>query len=195
VKKHTVHPSPVLVKRIDRTILTLRGRHVMLDADLAAVYGVGTKVLNQAVKRNVKRFPRDFRFQLTKAERDEVVTNCDHLRSLRFASARPWAFTEHGAIMSATILNSPRAVEMSVFIVRAFIRLRELARNHAELALKLAALEHRVAGHDADLEDMFTALHALIQPPRRPRRQIGFGRKVESDDVSSPRTHPSTGSG
>lgn len=174
-----MHPSLVLVKRIDRTILILRGRNVMVDADLAAVYGVATKVLNQAVKRNVKRFPRDFRFQLTKAERDEVVTNCDHLRSLRFSPARPWAFTEHGAIMAATILNSPRAVEMSVFVVRAFIRLRELARNHAELAMKLAALEHRVTGHDADLEEMFAALRAILQPPRRPRRQIGFGRKVD----------------
>ncbi len=163
----------------------LRGRNVMLDADIAAIYGVATKVLNQAVKRNIRRFPRDFRFQLTKAERDEVVTNCDHLRRLRFSSARPWAFTEHGAIMAATILNSARAVEMSVFVVRAFIRLRELARNHAELALKLDALEHRVAGHDAGLEDVFAALHALIQPPRTPRRQIGFGRKVQSDAVFS----------
>lgn len=151
----------------------------MLDADLAAIYGVATKVLNQAVKRNARRFPRDFRFQLTKAERGEVVTNCDHLRRLRFSSARPWAFTEHGAIMAATILNSPRAVEMSVFIVRAFIRLRDLARNHAKLAFKLAALEHKVAGHDADLEEMFAALRALIQPPRKAHRQIGFGRRIE----------------
>jgi ORF6N domain len=151
----------------------------MLDADLAAVYGVATKALNQAVKRNVKRFPRDFRFQLTAAEHKKVVTNCDHLRSLRFSSTRPWAFTEHGAIMAATILKSPRAVEMSVFVVRAFVRLRELARNHAELALKLDALEQRVTGHDADLEDMFAALRKLIRPPRRPRRQIGFGPKAE----------------
>ena len=159
----------------------------MVDADLAAVYGVATKTLNQAVKRNFKRFPGDFRFQLTKAERDEVVTNCDHLRSLRFSSARPWAFTEHGAIMAATILNSPRAVEMSVFVVRAFIRLRDVARNHAALALKLAALEHRVAGHDADLKEMFIVLRTLIDPPRRPRRQIGFTRKVQNDPESQPR--------
>jgi len=151
----------------------------MLDADLAAVYGVATKVLNQAVRRNIKRFPPDFRFQLTEAERKEVVTNCDHLRSLRFSSALPWAFTEHGAIMAATILKARRAVEMSVFVVRAFIRLRELVRDHAELALKLEALEQRVTGHDADLEDMFAALRRLTQPPRRPRRQIGFGRKAE----------------
>jgi hypothetical protein len=184
MKKLAVHRSPVLVKRIDRTILMLRGRSVMLDADIAAVYGAPTKVLNQAVIRNIKRFPRDFRFQVTKRERNEVVTNCDHLRRLRFSSASPWAFTEHGAIMAATILNSRRAVQMSVFVVRAFIRLRELARNHAELALKLAALEHRVTGHDADLEDVFAALHALSQPVRTPRRQIGFGRKVQSDAVS-----------
>lgn len=112
---------------VDPRILTIRGEKVMLDADLAAVYGVATKALNQAVKRNGERFPSDFRFQLTKAERDEVVTNCDHLRSLRFSPVRPWAFTEHGAIMAASVLNSPRAVEMSLFVVRAFIRLREVA--------------------------------------------------------------------
>ena len=83
----------------------------MLDRDLAEVYGVTTKALNQAVKRNEERFPADFRFQLTREERDEVVTNCDHLGSLKYAAALPWAFTEHGAIMAATLLNSPRAVE------------------------------------------------------------------------------------
>ena len=146
----------------------------MLDADLAAVYGVATKAFNQAVRRNIERFPRDFRFQLTRAERDEVVTNCDHLRRLKFSPVRPWAFTEHGAVMVATVLNSPRAVEMSLFVVRAFVRLRDLTRNHVAWAAKLDALERRVAGHDADLEQMFAALRALIVPGRKPRRQIGF---------------------
>lgn len=164
---------------VDPRILTIRGEKVMLDADLAAVYGVATKALNQAVKRNGERFPSDFRFQLTKAERDEVVTNCDHLRSLRFSPVRPWAFTEHGAIMAASVLNSPRAVEMSLFVVRAFIRLREVAHRHTELAAKLDALERKVAGHDADLKQMFAAMRALIEPVRKPRRQIGFGRKIE----------------
>ena len=146
----------------------------MLDSDLAALYGVATKALNQAVKRNIERFPPDFRFQLTKAERDEVVTNCDHLPGLKFSPVRPWVFTEHGAVMAATVLNSLRAVEMSLFVVRAFVRLRDLARNHTALSAKLDALERRVAGHDADIEQMFVALRRLIAPRRKSRRPIGF---------------------
>ena len=159
---------------VDSRILTIRGERVMLDADLAAVYGVATKALNQAVRRNRERFPRDFRFRLTNAERAEAVTNCDHLKGLRFATVRPWAFTEHGAIMAASVLSSPRAVEMSVFVVRAFLRMRALAGTYAQLATKLDALERQVAGHDTDLKQMFKALRALIEPARKPRRQIGF---------------------
>ena len=151
--------SKALVRTfVDSRILTIRDEKVMLDADLATVYGVATRVLNQAVSRNTKRFPSDFRFQLTKVERAEVITNCDHLRDLRFSSVRPWAFTEHGAIMAASVLNSPRAVQMSVFVVRAFLRLREMAPMYAVLAAKLKALECQVAGHDADLKEMFSAL-------------------------------------
>lgn len=146
----------------------------MVDTDLAAVYGVATKAFNQAVKRNIRRFPTDFRFQLSKIEQDEVVTNCDHLNRLRFSPVRRWAYTEHGAVMAATILSSPRAIEMSVFVVRAFSRFKELARNHAALAAKLDALERKVAGHDADLQQVFAALRALIAPGHEPRRRIGF---------------------
>jgi hypothetical protein len=159
-------------------ILSIRGARVIVDTDLAAVYGVTTKAFNQAVRRNATRFPPDFRFQLTQRERDEVVTNCDHLRSLRFSPVRPWAFTEHGAIMAASVLNSSRAVEMSVFVVRAFLHLRELVGTHAKLAAKIDALQHQVAGHDVELERVFAALRALIEPSRKPRRPIGFGRKV-----------------
>lgn len=158
---------------VESRILTLRGEKVLLDSELASVYGVTTKALNQAVKRNIRRFPMDFRFQLTKAERERVVTDCDHLR-LKFSPVRPWAFTEHGAVMAATVLNSPRAVEMSLVVVRAFVRLRNLTRQHATLGAKLDALERRVAGHDDDLEEMFIAIRALIAPGRRRRRQIGF---------------------
>ena len=175
----------IRVERIERTLVKLRGYNVMLDTDLAAVYGVTTKALNQAVKRNVKRFPAGFLFRLTKKERDEVVTNCDHLRFLKFSPTRPWAFTEHGAIMAASVLNSARAVQMSVFVVRAFVRLRELARNHVELAAKIDLLERKVADHDTDLEAMFAALRRLIEPRRQPRRQIGFGRKVEADQATA----------
>ena len=162
------------LQTIERTVLILRGRGVMLDVDLAAVYGVTTKALNQAVKRNIRRFPRGFRFRATNAERDKVVTNCDHLRGLKFSRVLPWAFTEHGAIMAASVLKSSRAIEMSVFVVRAFIRLRDLTRTHAELVEKLDAIERRVAGHDEDIEHMFAALRTLIEPARKPRRQIGF---------------------
>jgi hypothetical protein len=159
---------------IDGRILTIRGEKVILDSDLASVYGVPTKALNQAVRRNVGRFPKDFRFQLSRAERTEVVTNCDHLKRVRFSRVRPWAFTEHGAIMVATVLNSPRAVEMSVFVVRAFVRLRMLSRGHTELAVKLDAIERRVGAHDDELNQVFATLRRLIDVPRRPRRQIGF---------------------
>ena len=111
-------------ERIERSILFIRGQKVMLDADLADLYGVATKVLNQAVKRNMDRFPGDFLFQLTAEEKAEVVTDCDHLAKLKFSPVLPYAFTEHGAIMAASVLNSPQAVEVSVFVVRAFVRLR-----------------------------------------------------------------------
>jgi hypothetical protein len=148
---------------VDETILAIRGEQVILDRDLAEAYGVTTKALNQAVKRNAQRFPSDFRFQLTRKERDEVVTSCDHLHKLKYAAALPWAFTEHGALMAATVLSSPRAIEMSVFVVRAFVRLREFARGHAEIADRLDALERKVTGHDQDLRKMFDALRALFK--------------------------------
>jgi len=162
---------------LDPPIVEIRGQSVMLDMDLAVAYGVLTKALNQAVKRNAQRFPTDFRFRLTAEERDEVVTNCDHLRNRKYASALPWAFTEHGALMAATVLNSPRAVEMSVFVIRAFVRLRAYARGHAEIAKRLDALERRVTDHDDDLGEMFNSLRALLKPSPRNQREIGFAKK------------------
>jgi hypothetical protein len=114
--------SFIAMERIERSILLIRGVKVILDADLAQLYGVSTKAFNQAVKRNRDRFPDDFTFRLTKEEKGEVVTNCDHLQRLRFSSVLPVAFTEHGAIMAATVLNSDRAIKLSVFVVRAFLK-------------------------------------------------------------------------
>ena len=111
----TSKPITLAPATVDPRILRVRGIQVLVDADLAEIYGVSTKALNQAVKRNAERFPEDFRFQLTAAEREEVVTNCDHLTRLKFSPVLPWAFTEHGSIMAASVLNSQRAVEMSVF--------------------------------------------------------------------------------
>jgi len=127
-------------KRIEARILLVRGQRVMLDADLAALYGVSTRVLNQAVKRNRERFPEDFMFRLTGAEKVEVITTCDHLRPLRFSPSLLYAFTEHGAIMLASLLNTPIAVQASVQVVRAFIRLREILATYKDLARKLEEL-------------------------------------------------------
>lgn len=118
------------LRGIEHPILFVRGRRVMLDADLAQLYGVATKRLNEQVKRNWARFPEDFMFQLTANEKTEVVAICDHLKSLKFSSTLPYAFTEHGAIMLASVLNSPIAIDASVHVVRAFIRLREILGTH-----------------------------------------------------------------
>jgi hypothetical protein len=161
---------------VEARVLTIRGENVILDNDLALIYGVSTKALNQAVRRNGERFPPDFRFQLTKPERTQVVTTCDHLRHLKFSPVLPWAFTEHGAVMAAAVLNSPRAVEMSVFVVRVFVRLRRMAVAHTEIAARLAGLERHVARHDRELGAIIRAIRRLAEPPPdeplRPR--IGF---------------------
>lgn len=158
--------------RIEHTILVLRGERVILDADLAALYGVTTKAFNQAVKRNADRFPADFRFQLSEQEKIQVVTDCDHLKGLRYSPTRPWAFTEHGALMAANVLNSKRAIEASVMVVRAFVRLRQMLISHGELAQRLAELERK---YDAQFKVVFDAIRELMEPPpTRPKVRIGF---------------------
>ena len=132
-------------------ILLLRGRRVMLDTDLAELYGVETRALNQAVKRNAERFPLDFMFQLNATEKAEVVTNCDHLAKLKFSPSLPYAFTEHGALMLGNVLKSSRAVEVSLLVVRAFVQIREMRSTHKELAAKLDQLERKVSSHDQEL--------------------------------------------
>ena len=130
--------------KIERSILLIRGQKVILDTDLAELYGVRTKVFNQAIKRNKKRFPSDFIFRLTKEEKREVVTNCDHLAKLRFSPILPAAFTEHGAIMAATVLSTERAIKVSVYVVRAFVKLREMLGTQKDFAHKLEDLEERL---------------------------------------------------
>jgi hypothetical protein len=168
------------VEPIDRRILLMRGQRVMLDADLAELYGVPTKVLNQAVKRNRERFPRDFMFRLTREEREEVVTNCDHLHRLKFSPTLPYTFTEHGAVMLANVLNSRRAVQVSIQVVRVFVRLRQTLAVHRELAEKLAELERRLEGHDRQIRSIFDAIRQLMPPPHSSRRRIGFHPRVGS---------------
>lgn len=173
-----MRPCPVLpLERVERTIVFLRGQKVILDADLAKLYGVTTKRLNEQVKRNRARFPEDFMFQLTTEERSDVVAICDHLSKLKFSPVLPYAFTEHGAIMAASVLNTPRAIETSVLVVRAFVRLRELVATHRELARKLAELEQRFANHDEKIETIFEAIRQLMTPPVKERKKIGFEAK------------------
>jgi hypothetical protein len=137
--------TPALLPRIETRIVVVRNLRVMIDADLAALHGVTTKRLNEQVKRNADRFPGDFMFRLSPAEKAEVVANCDHLAKLKFSKVLPFAFTEFGAIQAANVLASPQAVEMGIFVVRAFVRMRELAGVHADLAKRLDELE-RTAG-------------------------------------------------
>jgi hypothetical protein len=193
--------------RLEPLIFTIRNQRVILDADLARLYGVTTKALNQAVKRNAERFPDDFAFQLTASEvvnvrshaatshgealdnpqdsanrsrtatssnRSQIVTGSQKHRDPRF---RPWAFTEHGALMAANILRSERAVRMSVFVVRAFVRLREQVAANQAILRRLAEIDHVLLQHDAALRDLYQKLLPLLQPQSDlPRRRIGFER-------------------
>lgn len=176
------------LEAITLRIITMRGQRVLLDADLAALYDVPTKRFNEAVKRNLAKFPADFMFQLNADEwaalRSQFATINTGGRG-QHRKYRPYAFTEHGAIMAATILSSPRAIEVSVYVVRAFVRLRELAATHGDLAKRLAELEEKTEGlamsHDTfsrntrnQLKQVFDALRELMTPPDPPKRPIGF---------------------
>src|SRR6202041_3553526 len=170
VKKRTT-----LAPAVESRILLLRHQRVILDTDIAELYGVPVKVLNQQVKRNRERFPADFVFRLT-AQEDEVlrsqfVTSKPGRGGRRYA---PYAFTEHGAIMAATVLNSERAVQMSVFVVRAFVRLREMLATNRKLAGKIDELENRLDTHDSTIQDLIEAIKELMKPEDPPRKRIGF---------------------
>ena len=162
-----MNPVSALVapELISRRILLIRNHKVMLDTDLAELYGVETRALNQAVRRNIERFPADFMFQLTKEEKREVITNCDHLARLKFSPKLPRVFTEHGAIMAATVLNSPPAVAMSVYVVRAFIRMREqlprLRCRKPEIAEHIAVGQGSMAGAGIGLHRIRSLITAL----------------------------------
>ena len=167
--------SLVEVAGIEKRIFLIRGEKVIIDADLAEFYKIPTKRLNEQVKRNITRFPDDFMFRLTKQEKAEVVAASEHLSKLKYTKSLPNAFTEHGAIMAATVLNSDQAVEMSIFIVRAFIKLREAISRHKELAQKIATLERRIVHHDGQIISLFKAIKQLISTKPVPKkRQIGF---------------------
>jgi hypothetical protein len=164
----------VAPESVAQRILLIRGHKVMIDADLADLYGVPTKALNQAVRRNLERFPPDFMFQLTAEEKHEVVTNCDHLARLKFSSSLPNVFTEHGALMLGNVLKSSRAMEMSLLVVRTFVQLREMLSTHKELATKLEALERKIGSHDQAIASLIDAIRQLMQVPAGSSRPMGF---------------------
>jgi hypothetical protein len=160
---------------VQSLIFTVRGQRVILDADLARIYGITTKALNQAVKRNLDRFPRDFMFPLTPKEKAEVVTICDHLARLKFSPVPPNAFTEHGAIMAANVVKSSEAVRMSIFVVRAFIRMRQELISRTEMEKRLLQVENILLAHDDRIREIYEKIRPLLlPPPRPPRKPIGF---------------------
>ncbi len=165
----------ILARKVDSKILVLRGQRVMLDVELAELYGVPVKRLNQQIKRNARRFPSDFVFRLSKAEHENLrlqfATSSSNYGGRRYL---PNAFTEHGAIMAATVLNSKRAIEMSIFVVRAFARMREMLTANQQIRFKLAELEQRLENHDADIQSLVEAIHELMAPLPASSRRIGF---------------------
>jgi hypothetical protein len=169
--------KPVIrVGKIEERILLIRGDKVIIDADLAEFYGTSTKRLNEQMRRNRDRFPEDFVFRLSADEKSEVVAKCDHLTNLKYSHVLPYAFTEHGALMAAGILNTPRAVEVSVFVVRAFVKLRRAIVEHKELARKLSQIESKLGRHDQQILALMRAIRQLMNTEPIPdRRRIGFG--------------------
>jgi hypothetical protein len=162
---------------IESVIVVVRGHRVILAADLAQIYGVETRVLNQAVKRNLEKFPGDFIFRLTRDEAETLSRSRSQsviLKRGQNVKYLPYVFTEHGAIMAANVLNSPHAINMSVFVVRAFVRLRHTIITHKELAAKLSELERKVVSHDGHIKSLFDAIRQLMEPPPSKSRRIGF---------------------
>jgi hypothetical protein len=169
-------------------ILLIRGKKVMIDRDLAELYGVTTFRLNEQVKRNKKRFPEDFMFQVTKEEKQQLIERYASLETLKFSPSLPHVFTEHGAVMLASVLNSDRAIAVNIQIVRIFTRMRELLLTHKDILIKLEQMEKqlikqggKLKKHDEDIQLIFEYLKQLLNPSQEPRPRIGFRRKDEQD--------------
>jgi phage regulator Rha-like protein len=177
-------PNKVAVEVIATRIIEIRGKKVMLDRDLATLYGVSTKVLNQAVKRNLKRFPEDFMYMLSWQEainlRSQFVTSSSRSQFVTLKQGQnikylPYVFTEQGVAMLSSVLNSERAIQVNIMIMRAFTKLRELLLTHKDLAIKLEALEKKYAEHDEKIQAIFNAIKQLLEPTaEEPKRRIGF---------------------
>jgi hypothetical protein len=178
-------PTLIPLARIERAILLLRGQKVILDADLAKLYGVSTKRLNEQVRRNPDRFPSDFLFQLTAKEWKALRSQTATLKPGRGQHRKylPYVFTEHGAVMAANVLSSPLAIAASIQVVRAFVRLRLLLASHEELSLKLEALERKYAEHDEQLATVFEAIRQLMEPPPVEPKKGHIGFRASPDDA------------
>ena len=164
----------VPIEVIEGKILLIRGQKVMLSTYLAELYGVETRVLNQAVKRNINRFPEDFMFQLNNFEADQLVSQNVIPHRKYFGGSLPYAFTEQGVAMLSSVLNSERAVQVNIAIIRAFVKLREMLSTHKELTHKLAQLERKIEKHDENIKLIFNAIRQLMAPPEPKKRKIGF---------------------
>lgn len=158
-------------------IFLIRKQRVMIDRDLAELYGVETKYLNRQVKRNIERFPSEFMFQLRVKEKNELVTNCHRFKTLKHSTVLPYAFNEHGVAMLASVLKSERAVKISINIIKVFVKLREVLSTHKELAKKLDRIEGKIQRHDKEIYSIFEAIRQLMAPPEKSCRKIGFNRE------------------
>lgn len=165
-------PDEIIINKI----IVLRDKKVMIDKDLAELYGVTTKRLNEQVKRNLKRFPDDFMFQITKEEKDDIITQFEHLNSLKFSPVLPYVFTEHGAVMLASVLNSDKAIEVNIQIVRVFTQIRQMLTDNTELRLAIEKLERSTENNKKNIELVFQYIDELTEKKENPakRKQIGY---------------------
>ena len=164
----------IVIRQVAKVIRVIRGEKVLLDFDLAPLYGVTTGNLNKAMRRNGERFPSDFMFQLTAAEAESLIFQFGRAKGRGGRRHRPYAFTEQGVAMLSSVLNSPRAVKVNIAIMRAFVKLRQTLEANRELAQKFADLEGRVGKHDKEINAIIEAIRQLMVPPEKPKRVIGF---------------------
>ena len=162
------------IERIENRIFLIRGQKVIVDRDLAELYGVETKYLNRQVKRNLERFPEEFMFQLSAKEKVELVTNCHRFETMKHSSVLPYAFTELGVAMLASVLKSKIAIKISIHIIKAFVKLRNFISTHKLLAEKIKILEGGLGKHDIEIQGILNALRQLMEPEVKPKRKIGF---------------------
>ena len=165
-------PDEIIINKI----IVLRDKKVMIDRDLAELYGVTTKRLNEQVKRNLKRFPDDFMFQITKAEKEEIILQFEHLNALKFSPVLPYVLTEHGAVMLASVLNSDKAIEVNIQIVRVFTQIRQMLVDNTDLRIEIEKIKKKMDNHSKNIEVVFQYLDELLEKKEnpKPRKQIGF---------------------